>query len=150
MGALLTLTCQPTAVRNTWARSWGQAPWATPHSLDVLACQPVAFPRCSLVPCVRVDGVGAKQLAVTVHVAAPTHGSIACLAHFDILCYIPGGVATRSLLVPTTPIRNYNHVALRRCCTATRKRPTLTGQEVSHHDLKSCSKQSPLLDRRSL
>lgn len=43
-----------------------------------------------------------------------------------------------------------NHVALRCCCTATRKRPTLTGQEVSHHDLKSCSKQSPLLDRRSL
>ncbi len=69
-----------------------------------------------------------------------------------ILCYryIPVGVATRSLLVPTTPVRNCYPVALRCCCTATRKRPSSTGQEVSHHDLKSCSKHSPLLHRRSL
>ncbi len=52
----------------------------------------------------------------------------------DILCYIPGGVATRSLLVPTTTIRNYYHVALRRCCTATRKRPTLTGHAMDGQD----------------
>ncbi len=40
-----------------------------------------------------------------------------------------GQLATRSLLVPTTPIRKL-YRALRRCRTATRKRPILAAQEV--------------------
>ncbi len=66
-----------------------------------------------------------------------------------ILCYIPGGVATRSLLVPTTrPHLSGSTLALRRCCTVTRKRVTRSSQVPPwqgrvgstrfHHAVRSC------------